>query len=112
MFSTRIAVKNSSTPNINSLKIVHWNCNSIVNKIHDLKIYISLHEPDIISLNELKINEIKANLLFNDIVNYNFVCKCRNNHGGGVVLLIKNAISYEEINDIGELANSKTKLFL
>jgi exonuclease III len=46
------------------LTILHWNCDSIYNKFEYLKLYLNNKKIDIISLNELKINEMNANDIF------------------------------------------------
>ena len=84
-----------------SLTITHWNCNSINNKIEEFKIFLLKYKPDIISLNETKVNEINANFLFNNIEDYNFIHKHRKNNrngGGGVALLINKKIKFVELN--------------
>jgi exonuclease III len=50
-----------------NIKIVHWNCNSINNKFEELKIFLYKQNPDIIMLNETKINDFTANNLFNQL---------------------------------------------
>lgn len=35
------------------LFVVHWNCNSVKNKIEELKLFIDKNRPDVISLNEI-----------------------------------------------------------
>lgn len=54
-------------------------------------------KPDFLSLNEIKCCEHWANEKLR-IRGYNYVYKCRNNHGGGVALLVKEDIIFNEIN--------------
>ena len=35
-------------------KAIHWNCNSLKNKVSELKQFLRDHSPDIMSLNEIK----------------------------------------------------------
>jgi exonuclease III len=86
---------------INNTIITHWNCNSINNKIEEFKLFLNTNKPDIISLNEIKNIEIKANFLFNKINNYSFIHKHRENNkngGGGVAILIKNNFKFATLN--------------
>jgi len=61
----------------NNFKIVHWNCNSINNKQDEFKLFIQKHKPEIILLNETKINDFNANIFFNQIFEYQFLHKQR-----------------------------------
>jgi exonuclease III len=86
---------------LKDLKIIHWNCNSLGNKIEEFKHFLSVNKPDIVSLNETKINEFNANFLFNSINNYKFVHKHRpsnKNGGGGVALLIHKNLKFNPLN--------------
>jgi hypothetical protein len=80
----------------NNLKILHWNCNHLKNKIEFIENLIEKYDPDVISLNEIKCNEIMKNvyLNFNNMTSYT---KLRNEKGGGVALLVKSNIEQEEI---------------
>lgn len=84
----------------NQLKVVHWNCNSLYGKIEEFKLYLKQFEPDFVSLNEIKLNVYMANLIFNGIVGYQCIYKCRNSNGGGVAMLIKNTIQFEKCDEI------------
>ena len=55
------------------MKIINSNCNSINNKFEEFKFFLIKHLPDIITLNETKINNFTANNLFNQLNNYNFI---------------------------------------
>ena len=79
-----------------SIKVIHWNCNSIKNKINEFLIFIQLNKPDLISLNETKCCETWANELL-CISGYNSAYKCRNINGGGVAILIKDKYEFDEI---------------
>jgi exonuclease III len=72
----------SKLNNQSKLKIVHWNCNSINNKQEEFKYFIYKHKPDIITLNETKINDFNGNIIFNKFKDYNFLHKQRNMQNG------------------------------
>ena len=55
--------KNLRNKNYN-LKIIHWNCFKMTeNRAKELNEFIKLNKPDVISLNEVKLNNEKANAL-------------------------------------------------
>lgn len=84
---------------IKKLKIIHWNCNSIVNKLEEFKYFLEKYKPDIITLNETKINDFNANINFIQISEFNFIHKQRHelNGAGGVAILIHKSINFEQI---------------
>ena len=90
------------TENTN-LKVIHWNCFKMTqNRCKELEQFINGNQPDIISLNEVKMNKEEANQFLN-INNYSTYYKPRNknsNYGGGVALIIKNTIEHTESNII------------
>jgi hypothetical protein len=46
----------------NSFKIIHWNANSIYNKLLEFKQFIiDKYNPDLISISETKLSEFRAN---------------------------------------------------
>ena len=78
------------------INIMHWNCNSLNNKIDEFKKFCSKYKPHIISLNETKMGVFNANYLL-QIDNYITIHKARSNDkngGGGVALLIQKDIKY------------------
>ena len=83
-----------------SLKIIHWNANSINNKIQEFRhSIIEAQKPDIIALNETKLSTFRANhiLCFDE---YNVINKSRHenkNGAGGVALLIKKNLKFIQI---------------
>jgi hypothetical protein len=84
-----------------NLSILHWNCNGIFSKKEMLTDYLQQYKPHICSLNEIKLTELEANkyLRFNG---YSSILKCRKqngNYGGGVALLIREDVSFEECCD-------------
>jgi hypothetical protein len=86
----------------NSIKIIHWNGNSIYNKLLEFKQFIiDKYNPDLISISETKLSEFRANayLIYN---NYNVIHKARDankNGAGGVAMLIKKDLQFVEIQD-------------
>lgn len=77
-----------------NLKIIHINVNSLIliSRRYDLRQFINKHNPDIILLNETKLNR-RHKLHFD---NYNMIRKDRNGalRGGGTGILIKNNLKY------------------
>ena len=70
-----------------NIKIVDHNIRSLKNKIHELKMFIQTHQPDIITLNEtLNINKSTK------IPNYT-ITQPTNNIDRGVAILHKNLIN-------------------
>jgi exonuclease III len=47
------------------LKIMHWNCNSLLGKLPEFHLYIEEQKPDIILLNEMKTCQELINSEFN-----------------------------------------------
>ncbi|RNA39306.1 RNA-directed DNA polymerase from mobile element jockey-like, partial [Brachionus plicatilis] len=85
------------------LVITHWYCLHLPSRVHLLANFLAQKCPDIVLLNELKIDLSEANIYL-DFNNYQFITKPRNKYGGGVAILIKEGIefiqdfSYEEFN--------------
>ncbi len=70
------------------------------NRCKELEQFIDDSQPDIISLNEVKMNKEEANQFLN-INNYSTYYKPRiknSIYGGGVALIIKNTIEHTESN--------------
>lgn len=74
--------------------MTHWNCNSIKNKKIELKNFLNNYNPLIVSLNETKSDNI-GDLVFK---NYNVIRKDKNSRSGGVAILIKEGIRFEQSN--------------
>jgi len=90
---------------IKNIKIIHWNCNSINNKIEEFKDFIIKFNPEIVLLNETKINDFMANVIFSDFVEYDYLHKQRSskNGAGGVAIMIKKQLKFESFNIFGNL---------
>ena len=82
-----------------SLKVIHWNCNSLNNKKELLESFLQKHQPDVLLLNETKLDSLRA-YFFLTFKGYTSIHKCRNSRGGGVAILIKNSIEFLQINDL------------
>lgn len=70
------------------LVITHWNCLHLPSRVHLLDNFLAQKCPDIVLLNELKIDLSEANIYL-DFQNYQFLTKPRNKYRGGVAILIK-----------------------
>ncbi len=91
---------NKSQDKQNKVKLIHWNCNGIGNKVEELKLFIKKEWPDIICLNEIKQNEFTANYNLN-IEHYETLFKVRvDKVGGGVAMIIKNTLDFEQISGL------------
>ena len=80
------------------INMIHWNCNSLNNKIDEIKDFCFNHEPHIISLNETKLNDNRADYVLS-IDKYNLIHKSRykdKNGAGGVALLIREDLKFSE----------------
>ena len=106
--------------NINStskIKIIHWNCFKLnQNKCKEIEHFLNENSPDILCLNEVKLDQNKANYFLN-FVNYITLYKPRpinSNYGGGVAMLIRSNLYFIEINIFSnvrlELVEIKIKL--
>ena len=83
----------------NKIKIIHWNCFKLnQNKCKEIENFLNENSPDILCLNEVKLDENRANF-FLKFINYTTVYKPRpinSNHGGGVAMLIRSGIDFVE----------------
>jgi exonuclease III len=74
------------------LKIATWNANGLLGKLQDLKVFLKMHDTDILTISETK-------LLNSDnvkIEGYNILRKQRdtNTRGGGVAIILKTDIPF------------------
>ena len=95
---------NSNKNSYFSLNLIHWNSNSIKNKIKEFTHFTNTISPSIISLNETKLNEASATKYLK-LKNYSTIRKHRGdkNGAGGVALLVHNSISYKIIDELDHL---------
>ena len=82
-----------STKYKENLSIFQWNCNNLVSKLDLFKLFLNTFKPDIVLLNELKVDEQRDNFFLN-FTNYHKISKPRNNFGGGVAILIKQNLEF------------------
>ena len=82
-----------------TLKIIHWNANSIWNKSVELEMMLRKYDPDIVTINETKLSMTQANFISkNNDYNYLFKCRKQSKGGaGGVATLVKKIYIAEEI---------------
>ena len=75
-------------------------CNSINKKLEEFKDFLFKFNPDIVLLNETKLNDFIDNVSFSVLVNYDYLHKQRSskNGSGGGFILIKKEIKFEIIN--------------
>ena len=89
---------NKANP-MNKIKIIHWNCFKLnQNKCKELENFLDKNSPDIMCLNEVKLDENKANFFLN-FINYVTIYKPRqinSNYGGGVAMLIRSNLDFVE----------------
>ena len=85
------------------LKIFHWNCNSLNNKLDIFNIFIKKFQPLIVSLNETKM--CLDSYLSTSFSNYFFIHKHRKlqNGAGGVGLLINKQLKFTQNYDFEDL---------
>ena len=82
-----------------NLKIIHWNCFSFKNKKLEFQKFLIDEQPDIVCLNEIKMNIQNSNHFFGDLEGYLFLVKPRESKpecGGGVAILIREGIDYTQ----------------
>ena len=77
----------------NMLYIYQLNCNSLSNKLAEIKYYLYRNKPDILCLCETMIKKYEPKF-----IGYNVLWKHRNGDKGGLAILIRQDISFREIN--------------
>ena len=80
---------------------MHWNANSIdkhSQTIEELELFILQNQIHLISINETKLSEAD-NININ---NYTIIRKDRTSNGGGVAIIIKKQINYEQLDLLEE----------
>ena len=90
---------------MSKLKVAHWNCFKLTQSRHfEFENFLNIFKPDIISIQELKLNEEEARMLLR-FDGYSAYIKTRNlnpDHGGGVAILIKSGIPHSRINGLDD----------
>ena len=90
---------------LQELKIIHWNCHNLtVSRCFELRDFLKKHEPDIVSLQEIKLKLEDANYLirFDGFSTYLKVRSLNPDRGGGVAVLINENISHTQIFDFDQ----------
>ena len=86
---------------VSGLKFSSINVNGIRSKKLELLAYLDFHQPQIVAIQETKIDSsISTSELFPETCPYNVYRKDRNSKGGGVMLLIHKDISHMPITEL------------
>jgi exonuclease III len=83
--------------------MLHWNSNSILHKKSELEYFLETHKIDIAAVSETKLAP-RRKLQFRG---YSIHRMDRNQHGGGVIMLVKHGIFHDQIN-INGITNLET----
>lgn len=86
-----------------NLRIMTWNANSITNKKIELQHFLSVNNLDVAAITETKLSPTRKF----SIPNYTVYRSDRNQHGGGVLLLVKNGIKHDSYY-LPEMTNLET----
>lgn len=84
--------------NIKGLRIASLNVNSIVKHIDEMRILLESKSIDILLINESKIDIVLDNEIH--ISGYNIIRNDRNRNGGGVIMYLKQFLSFTKRNDL------------
>jgi len=88
---------------LHELKIVQWNCFKLTQaRIFELGEFLKEFQPDIISIQEIKMNQEQANL-FLRLDGYSVHYRPRNKNadfGGGTAVIVKDSIAHVAIVDL------------
>ena len=84
---------------LKGFKIASLNINSLLKHIDELRVLLAISSLDILAINESKIDDSIPDNEIN-IVGYIMVRNDRNRYGGGVVLYIRDTISFSERKDL------------
>ena len=79
---------------LKGFKIASLNINSLLKHIDELRVLISNSTIDILAINESKIDDSVFENEINILIGYNMIRNDRNRFGGGVVLYIRDTISF------------------
>ena len=87
--------------NNSRLSVCQFNCFSFNSRSEQVREFMLRNDIDFLAVNELKVSEERSNMLFQSYKNhFNFVTKCRpkrSDSGGGVALIFKKNIVYQEL---------------
>ena len=89
----------NSLNNLKGMKLASLNINSITKHIDELRILMKDKPLYLIAINESKIDDT---VLYREIhiIGYNMIRKDRNRNGGGVIIYLRDTISFSERNDL------------
>jgi exonuclease III len=85
------------------IRIIQWNCFSLtIARIEELRLFLKEAQPDIMSIQETKLNDEKANLRlrFSGYIVYHKQRKSNPDFGGGVALLVKEGITHTLVENL------------
>lgn len=99
---------NSNIFNQSKHQILSWNCNSFYNKHEQIKLLVNEFNPSIMCFQEIRINQGESLKLRG----YSSVLKANSSRQGGVGLLIKDGIIYDEIKLKTELQVAAARIHL
>ena len=88
-----------SAQNKKNLKIVQWNCLCMtVARVELLKIFLKHENPDIMAINEVKLNDVTGNfrLRFDNYITL-YKSRANSSRGGGVCFLIKDYLDFIQL---------------
>ena len=92
---------------VSGLKFLSINVNGIRSKKLELLAYLDFHQPQIVAIQETKIDSsIPTSELFPETCPYNVYKKDRNSKGGCVMLLIHKDISHKPITELENVSES------
>ena len=81
------------------MKVASLNVNSLLKHIDEIRLMLSNHVFDILAINESKIDPSIPDSEIN-IPSYKSIRKDRNRNGGGVVIYVREQISFRDRNDL------------
>ncbi len=79
------------------MKLIQWNVRSLKSNVQHFKKFMAITNPEIIALQETRINNNNSNVLNWNIPHYNFYSNKRKFNLSGCGIYIKNTIIHREI---------------
>jgi hypothetical protein len=89
----------NSLNNLKGMKLASLNINSITKHIDELRILMKDKPLDLIAINESKTDDTVLDREIH-IIGYNMIRKDHNRNGGGVIIYLRDTISFSERNDL------------
>ena len=93
---SRIFLSESEIFKRKGLHFVHLNCNSLLNKIDEIRQFVTDFKPHVICFSETKIDSSVQNSEVS-IDGYSVIRRDRNRHGGGVACFVNNSIHFKVV---------------